>query len=62
MQLNRVEAKCVDENESSERVMQKVGMQFEGVARSALFIKGQFRNIKIYAILRDEYQKKGKPF
>jgi len=62
MQLNRVEAKCVSENESSERVMQKVGMQYEGIARSALFIKGQFRDIKIYAILRDEYQKKSKPF
>ena len=62
MQLNRVEAKCVDENESSERVMQKVGMQYEGTARSALFIKGRFRDIKIYSILREEYLKKGKPF
>ena len=65
IQLNRVEAKCVEENASSERVMQKVGMVFEGVARSAMYVKGEFRNIKIYAILRDEYfqsKQKSKPF
>ena len=55
MALNRVEAKCVEDNVPSERVMQKVGMRFEGVARSALFVKNQYRNIKIYSILRDEY-------
>ena len=55
MALNRVEAKCVAENASSERVMQKVGMTFEGVARSALLVKGEFRNIKIYSMLRSEY-------
>ena len=55
MALNRVEAKCVEENGSSERVMQKVGMTFEGVARSALLVKGEFRNIKIYSMLRSEY-------
>ena len=65
MMLNRVEAKCVDENEPSERVMQKVGMRFEGVARSALFVKGKFRDIKVYSILRDEFlenKQKSKPF
>lgn len=65
MMLNRVEARCVDENASSERVMQKVGMKFEGIARSALFVKGEYRNIKIYSILRDEYlslKQKNKPF
>lgn len=65
MQLNRVEARCVVENEPSERVMQKVGMQFEGIARSALFVKGSFRDIKIYSMLRDEYlqsKQKSKPF
>ncbi len=55
MALNRVEAKCVAENASSERVMQKVGMTFEGVARSALLVKGEFKNIKIYSMLRSEY-------
>ena len=65
MALNRVEAKCVAENSSSERVMQKVGMQFEGIARSALLVKNEFRDIKIYAMLRSEYlasKQKSKPF
>lgn len=55
MALNRVEAKCAEENASSERVMQKVGMTFEGIARSALLVKGEFKNIKIYSMLRSDY-------
>lgn len=65
MALNRVEARCVVENEPSERVMQKVGMQFEGIARSALFVKGAFRDIKVYSMLREEFlqsKQKSKPF
>ena len=58
MMLNRVEARCVDENASSERVMQKVGMTFEGVARSAMLVKGKYRDLKVYSIIRDEYMNK----
>ena len=64
MLLNRISAKCVDENLPSERVMQKVGMQYEGTERSAMLVKGQFRNMKVYSILREEYlsRQKSKPF
>jgi len=55
MGLNRVVAKCFVENTGSERVMQKVGMKFEGVCREEALIKGKFVDLKQYAILRSEF-------
>jgi ribosomal-protein-alanine N-acetyltransferase len=53
--LNRIEARCVPENIGSARVMEKVGMTFEGLLREQMFIKGRFDDMKIYSILRREY-------
>ena len=52
---NRVEAKYIVGNENSRRVMEKLGMRFEGIQRSKLFVKGAFRDIGIYSVLADEY-------
>lgn len=40
MQLNRIEARCKLENIGSARVLEKVGMTFEGVVRQHMFLKG----------------------
>ena len=55
--LNRIEAKFMEGNQSSMRVMEKVGMTFEGYHRSSMFIKGEYKTIGVSAILRDEYFK-----
>lgn len=55
MDLVRIQAKCLVENIASSRVMEKVGMQFEGILRKGLFIKGQHRDLKLYSILREDY-------
>lgn len=55
MQLNRIEAHCLLANTASERVMQKVGMTFEGILREAMLVKGQYRDLKLYSLLRREY-------
>jgi len=52
MGLHRIECCHLLPNEKSGRVMQKVGMSFEGVARERVFAKGRFWDIKQYAILR----------
>lgn len=57
MKLNRIEARCMIENTASARVMEKVGMKFEGVLRQQLFTKGSFYDMKIYSILRTEWHK-----
>lgn len=52
MDLVRIEAVCVLDNRASERVMQKVGMQFEGVLHSYQIWRGTPQNLKMYAIVR----------
>ncbi|MEI8134199.1 MAG: GNAT family protein [bacterium] len=56
--LNRIEARCKVENIGSSRVMEKVGMKYEGTLREQLFVKGEFNDMKIYSILRHEWSKK----
>ena len=54
-ELNRVEARCIVENTASARVMEKAGMTCEGTLREREFIKGSYRDIKLYSILRREF-------
>lgn len=54
--LNRIEARCNYNNLSSYRVMEKLGMQFEGVLRKQLKIKGQFIDQRMYSILKSDYE------
>jgi [ribosomal protein S5]-alanine N-acetyltransferase len=55
MVLNRIEAKCKVNNIASARVMEKLGMQLEGILRQQLFVKGRYWDLKLYSILRDDF-------
>jgi ribosomal-protein-alanine N-acetyltransferase len=55
MNLNRIQAMCIPENIGSYRVMEKVGMKYEGLIREYMYIKGKFQDLKLYSILRIEY-------
>ncbi len=54
MNLQRIEARCFVENTASERVMKKCGMKLEGILRSSSFVKGAYRDFKLYSILKSE--------
>ena len=54
--LQRIEARFIRGNDASLRVMQKVGMTFEGYHRQSMLIKGVRRDIGYSAILADEYR------
>lgn len=54
--LNRIEARCIPTNTGSARVMEKVGMVYEGTIREQVFYKGSFDDLKMYSILRREWQ------
>ena len=54
--LDRVQARCIAENVASARVMEKAGMTYEGTLRESEFIKGAYRDMKLYSILRREYR------
>ncbi len=54
--LHRIEARYMVENTVSRHVMEKVGMQFEGVKRHAMLVKGAYRDIGTCAILANEFR------
>lgn len=58
VQLNRIEARCMPGNIGSERVMQKCGMKYEGTFRQTMLVKGKYIDLKMYAILREEWERK----
>ena len=53
--LQRIEARYMTGNDASVRVMEKLGMKYEGVHRSYMLVKGIRRDIGVYSILRSEY-------
>ncbi len=55
--VERVEARHMEGNEASGAVMQKCGLQKEGVLRHAVCKNGVYHNVHIYSILRSEYNR-----
>lgn len=53
--VNRVEARFMEGNTRSRRVMEHVGMTFEGMLREAMLVKGKYVNVGICSILRSEW-------
>ena len=46
LDLVRIQARCFEENIGSQKVMEKSGMQFEGLLRKSMLVKGQYQNVK----------------
>ncbi|BBB61596.1 hypothetical protein UNDKW_3323 [Undibacterium sp. KW1] len=57
MLINRLEIHMNIDNIASEKVAINCGFQKEGVARGATFSRGKHRDIAMYALLRDEWEK-----
>lgn len=53
--LNRIQADHFSENTSSGRVMQKAGMQREGLQRQKYYKYGTYHDAVLYAALREEW-------
>ena len=51
-EVERVQARCKKENVASARIMEKLGMRYEGTLRSAVFHQGRFWDVEYRAILR----------
>ncbi len=54
--LHRVEARVRLGNDASMRLLQRLGFQEEGILREALFLNNHFFDIKIFSLLKSEYQ------
>lgn len=55
MDLIKVEAPIMLDNTQSQRVAEKLGMIREGVLRKHMIIKGEFVDLAMYAVLKDEF-------
>lgn len=53
--VERVQARCIAENDASARVMEKLGMRYEGTMRSIYHRKGRQWDLKLYAVLKHEF-------
>lgn len=62
--LERIEARCAVENRASQRVLEKVGFQREGLLRGYFVLGGQRVDNQLYGILREDFlglQRQGEP-
>ena len=58
LELERVYLNVLSENERAIKLYQSCGFQYEGEFRKHLFLRGKYRNLKWFAILKDEYKAK----
>ena len=54
LDLSRIEAACLPENQASRGLLEKSGFKYEGVAQSYLQIDGRWRTHVLYAALRSD--------
>lgn len=55
--VHRIYATCRPENKASEKVMQQIGMQREGLMREHWYYKGEFHDSYLYSILAEKYNR-----
>lgn len=55
MNLRRIELTVLEENKRAQKLYEKAGFVQEGTKRSAKYKDGRFADMRMYAILRDEY-------
>lgn len=54
--LHRVGSQCFSRNKESARVMEKVGLQYEGCRRGAFFKNGVHEDMLVFATLREDWE------
>lgn len=52
--INRIQVNMMEGNISSAKVAEKCGFTYEGTMRKATFNQGQYHNLKLYSLLREE--------
>ena len=55
--VNRQQVSINPGNATSKRVAVKCGFTFEGILREALFTHGEYQDVAVYSLLRDDVNK-----
>lgn len=58
LSLNRVGAVCMTHNKASRRVLEKLGFEFEGIARQEIMKDNKFYDIAHYGLLKNDFYSK----
>ncbi|MDR7856742.1 GNAT family N-acetyltransferase [Tissierella sp.] len=58
LNLNRIYALAFESNKGSWRVMEKMGMKYEGTRRQDVVKNGRFKDLRMYSILLEEFNAK----
>ena len=56
LKLNRVTGVHYDGNLASGKVMSKSGMKHEGTRKQDILVKGKFRDVFLYGLIREDYE------
>lgn len=56
LNLERIYARCFQENEASRRVMEKIGMEPEGKFRHEVFKENKFIDMIYFGIIKDDWR------
>lgn len=57
----RMQARVIDGNGASERVLLKLGFRYEGTLRRSLLRRGNFEDVRMYSLTRDEWERQPAP-
>jgi len=55
LKLNRIFARYLGKNPASGKVMEKLGMKYEGILRQHVKKSGQYEDLVYYGLLKDEF-------
>ena len=58
LDMNRLELAHIIDNIASQRVIEKLGAKYEGIARESKFYINEFKDCMIYSILKKEWLNK----
>lgn len=57
IELNRIEVEHFPGNDASGRVIFKAGFSYEGLAVDSVYSKGRIRSLRLYALLRSDWER-----
>ncbi len=55
LQFNRIEIRCGYNNTKSQKIPERLNFSYEGLLSQAELLHGQFQDLKLYAMLRSDY-------
>ncbi len=54
--MQRLQCRCDILNPQSSRVMEKLGMQYEGTLKASMYLKGKLRDMHMYSIVKSDFR------